>query len=142
MSSNAERAETLRRALHAAIDDDAETIRSLCAHDVRVWTPARTAMNLDELVEVLVERDGVFSDIQLETTPLDVAGDRACVEWTAKMTHTGELTLRDGTRVEPTGVGVALHGVSVAEFEDDRIASVRQYWDHTELFDQLGLVDH
>jgi hypothetical protein len=141
MSSNAERAGILVRLLRAAIADDAETIRALCVADVRVWTPARTAASVDEVVKALADRDGVFSDIQLETTPLDVAGDHACVEWTANMTQTGEVALRDGTRVEPTGIVVALHGVAVAEFDGELVASVRQYWDHTELFDQLGLVD-
>jgi ketosteroid isomerase-like protein len=141
MSANAQRADILVRVLRAAIADDAETIRSLCLPDVRVWTPARTAATVDEIVKALADRDGVFSDIRLETTPLDVAGDHACVEWTANMAQTGEVVLRDGTRVEPTGIVVALHGVAVAEFDGERIASVRQYWDHAELFDQLGLVD-
>lgn len=141
MTTNAERAEALVRGLHAALACDADTIRSVCAADVRVWTPARTASTLDELIDALQDRSEVFADIDLETTPLDVGGDRACVEWTAKMTHAGEVVLRDGTRVEPSGVVVALHGVSVAEFDGDRIASVRQYWDHMELLDQLGLAD-
>jgi ketosteroid isomerase-like protein len=128
VSSNAQRADALVRVLRAAIANDAETIRALCVTDVRVWTPARTAASVDEVVKALAERDGVFSDIELETTPLDVAGDHACVEWIANM-------------AEPTGVAVALHGVAIAEFDGERIASVRQYWDHAELFDQLGLVD-
>ncbi len=137
--TNAERAEALVRALRAALAGDADTIRSLCLSDVHVWTPARSASSVDELVAGFLERDEVFPDIQLETTPLDVGGDHACVEWTANMTQRGEVVLRDGTRVEPTGAVVALHGVAVAEFEGDRIASVRQYWDHMELLDQLGL---
>ncbi len=137
--TNAERADALVRALRAAISSDADTIRSLCAPDVQVWTVARNAASVDELVGAFLDRDEVFAEIELDTTPLDVAGAHACVEWTANMKHAGAVVLRDGTRVEPTGVVVALHGIAVAEFEGDRIASVRQYWDHMELLDQLGL---
>ena len=141
MSTNAERADALVRALHAALDGDADTIRSLCIADVQVWTPARSASSVDELINGFLDRNEIFDGIELETTPLDVGRDRACVEWTAKMTQTGEVVLRDGTRVEPTDVEVALHGVAVAEFDGARIASVRQYWDHMELLDQLGLTE-
>jgi hypothetical protein len=35
---------------------------------------------------------------------------------------------------------VTLYGITVAEFRDDRISSLRQYWDELSLFDQLGLL--
>jgi hypothetical protein len=35
---------------------------------------------------------------------------------------------------------VSLHGVTVAEFEGDRIASFRQYWNEAELLAQLVLL--
>ena len=67
----------------------------------------------------------------------DVSGDRACVEWVVTVTHSGPLAIDDETVIEPTGTRVKLHGVTVAEFLDDRIASFRQYWDEVELLAQL-----
>jgi ketosteroid isomerase-like protein len=43
----------------------------------------------------------------------------------------------DDVVIDPTGLRVSLHGVAVAEFDGDRIASFRQYWDQGELLDQL-----
>jgi hypothetical protein len=85
-------------------------------------------------------RDDAFSDILLETSPLEAGGDYACVEWSVTMTHTGPLPVADGQVVDPTGVRVTLHGITVAEFRGDRICSLRQYWDELSIFDQLGLL--
>jgi ketosteroid isomerase-like protein len=142
MTSNAGRAAALAEALHAGVSGDEATIRRLCTDDVKVWTPVRSAASLDELLEELRRRDDAFSELELDVSPLDVGGDFACVEWRVTMSHTGGMTLRDGAVVEPTGQHVTLHGVTVAEFEGDRICSVRQYWDELAVFEQLGLLDH
>ena len=85
-------------------------------------------------------RDDAFSAIELETTPLDVGGDYACVEWSVTMTHTGPLVVAGGAIVEPTGAQVTVHGVTVAEFRGEQICSLRQYWDEFSVFDQLGML--
>jgi len=72
--------------------------------------------------------------------PLDVGGDFACVEWSVDMTHTGRVTLAGDQSIEPTGIRVALHGVTVAEFHGQRICSLRQYWDEFAVLDQLGVL--
>ena len=33
-----------------------------------------------------------------------------------------------------------MHGVTVADFEGDRICAFRQYWDEVALLEQLGLL--
>ncbi len=40
----------------------------------------------------------------------------------------------------PTGKRVRLRGITVADFDEDRISSFRQYWDELALLIQLGLV--
>ena len=67
-------------------------------------------------------------------------GDRACVEWVATATHSGPLVVDDDLVIEPTGVRCSLRGVTVAEFDGDRIRSFRQYWDEVSLIAQLGLL--
>jgi ketosteroid isomerase-like protein len=67
-----------------------------------------------------------------------VGGDYAAAEWTVAMTHDGPLTVADGNVVEPTGNRITLHGVTVAEFRDGRICSLRQYWDELSVFEQLA----
>jgi ketosteroid isomerase-like protein len=56
------------------------------------------------------------------------------------MTHTGRLVMAGDAGIEPTGERLTIHGVTVAEFRDERICSIRQYWDELSLFEQLGLV--
>ena len=139
MTSNEERAATLGRALRAGIDGDHDALRALLTEDVRAWTPAFATASLEELIEQLDQRDEAFTDIALDIAPLDVGGDYACVEWTVEMTHTGTLTLGDGTTIEPTNTRVTMHGVTVAEFEGERICSLRQYRDEFAVLDQLGV---
>jgi hypothetical protein len=140
MTSNAARATTLTRALQAGLDRDLQAIAGLCTDDVRVWTPAFAAGSRGDLLAELERRDEVFSDHQLEITPLDVGGDFACAEWTVAMTHSGTLTLDgpDGV-LEPTGIRVTVRGVTVAEFRGELICSVRQYWDASSVLEQLGV---
>jgi ketosteroid isomerase-like protein len=138
MTPNATRAATLVRALHAALGGDITTVRELCTDDVKAWAPALSVGSLAELIAEIERRDDAFSDIELDVAPLDVSGDYACAEWSLAMTHAGRLVLGDGMAIEPSGVRVALHGATVAEFREQRICSVRQYWDEFAVLEQLG----
>jgi ketosteroid isomerase-like protein len=140
MTSNARRAATLVKALHAGIEQDRRVAADIYTDDVRAWTPAMATASLSELMVELERRDDSFSAIELEVSPLEVGGDYACVEWNVSMTHTGPLEVAGGKVVEPTGVRVTLNGITVAEFRGDRICSLRQYWDALSVFDQLGLL--
>jgi ketosteroid isomerase-like protein len=140
MASNAERAATLVRALEASIVGDSTLISELYTDDVRGWAPALTVSSAAELAVEFEDRDGAFSDIELDVSPFDVADDRACVEWVVTLTHSGPLELDDDVVIDPTGLRISLRGVTVAEFEGDRIASFRQYWDEVELLEQLALI--
>jgi hypothetical protein len=140
MASNAERAATLVRALEASIVGDSGIIPELYTDDVTGWAPALTVSSAAELAAEFEDRDGAFSDIELDVSPFDVAGDRACVEWIVSLTHSGPLELDDDIVIDPTNIRVSLHGITVAEFDGDRISSFRQYWDEMELLEQLDLL--
>ena len=140
MTSNQARATTLARALRAGIEGDRETLQAVFTDDVRAWTPALTTTSLTDLIDELARRDDAFSEIDLDVVPLDVGGDHACVEWTVEMTHTGTLTLAAEKSIEPSGIRVTLHGVTVAEFHGEQICSLRQYWDEFAVLEQLGVL--
>jgi len=140
MTSNEQRAATLTRALHAGLEHDRETLEGLLTDDVRAWTPALSAESRSELIAALERRDDAFSDIGLDVAPLDVGGDYACAEWTVAMTHTGTIRLGNESSIEPTGIRVTVHGVTVAEFTAERICSLRQYWDEFAVLEQLGVL--
>jgi ketosteroid isomerase-like protein len=138
MTPNETRATTLTRALHTAIEGDRGALHTLCTDDLRAWTPAGSTASLSELIRALDHRDDAFSDIELDTVPLDVGGDFACVEWSLEMTHTGTVALGDDRHIDPTGIRVTVHGVTIAEFHGDRICSLRQYSDEFAVLEQLG----
>jgi ketosteroid isomerase-like protein len=140
VTSNHARATVLARALRATIEGDRAIVGELYTDDVRAWAPALSVSSAAELSAEFERRDAAFSDIELEVVPLDVGGDYACAEWTVSMTHSGPLNLPDGTVVEPTGARLTVHGATVAEFEGERICSLRQYWDEFAVLEQLGVV--
>jgi ketosteroid isomerase-like protein len=139
VTTNGERASILERALRAGLAGDRATVEAQCTDDVRVWAPALNASSRAELLDALDRRDRAFSDVDVTTTPLDVGGDFACVEWTVRMTHSGAIELGDGTTVEPTGERVVVNGATIAEFDGERICSLRQYWDEFAVLEQLGV---
>jgi ketosteroid isomerase-like protein len=127
MTTNAERAEILERALRARIEGDRSGVEQLYTEDVKAWTPAFSTSSRSELLAEFDRIDDAFSDIELDVMPLDVGGDFACAEWTVTMA-TPDTTDRRST----------VHGVSIAEFQGDRICSLRQYWDERAVADLLG----
>ena len=56
------------------------------------------------------------------------------------MTHTGPFVLGAGSVVEATDTRLTLYGVTVAEFRENRICSLRQYFDRLSVLEQLGLL--
>ena len=95
--------------------------------------------SLSELMDEFEWRDDAFSDIELEVSP-PRGRRRVRAEWSVSMTHTGQIEVAERKIVDPTGVRVSLHGITVAEFRGDRICSLRQYWDELAVFEQLGLL--
>jgi hypothetical protein len=135
--SNRVRAEQLIRAVQASVSGSSHEISDLYTEDVQGWSPNGTVTSSAELAVEFEDRDDAFSDVQITVVALDVGSDQACVEWVASVLHTGPLTLDGAALVDPTGRRLTLRGVTVAEFDGDRIRSFRQYWNELEWIDQL-----
>jgi ketosteroid isomerase-like protein len=141
MATNAQRAAMLVRGIEASVAGDSTVIAELYTDDVRAWSPALSVSCAAELAVEFEDRDDAFTGIELEVAPLDVSGDRACVEWVVTATHSGPLIYDDDDLwIEPTGLRCRLRGVTIAEFDGDRIRSFRQYWDEATVIEQLGLL--
>jgi hypothetical protein len=135
--SNRVRAERLVRAVKASVSGSSSEISDLYTEDVQGWSPNGTVTSSAELAVEFEDRDDAFSELEIVVVALDVGGDRACVEWVASVLHTGPLIDDHNARVDPTGRRLTLRGVTVAEFDGDRICSFRQYWNELEWLDQL-----
>jgi ketosteroid isomerase-like protein len=140
MGSSADRAAVLVQAIEATVTGDSRVVRDLYADDVQGWSPVMTVSSAAELAVELEDRQEAFTDIELDVTPLDVGDDQACVEWIATATHSGPLVIDEDVVIEPTGGRFTLQGVTVADFEGDRIRAFRQYWDEVSLLEQLQLL--
>ena len=140
MGSSADRAAALVQAIEATVTGDSRVVGELYADDVHGWSPTMTVTSAAELAVELEDRQDAFSDIELDVTPLDVGDDQACVEWIATATHSGPLVVDEEVVIEPTGGRFTLRGVTVADFEGDRIRAFRQYWDEVSLLEQLQLL--
>jgi len=137
-ASNEVRANVLVRAVEASVAGDVTSIEELFTRDVVGTSPVLDVTSREELAVELEEREDTFSQIALTVEPLDVCGDRACVEWVATAVHSGALEAGPEVTIEPTGRSVELRGVTVAEFEGDQIRAFRHYWDELALLNRLG----
>jgi ketosteroid isomerase-like protein len=140
MGSSNDRAAVLVQAIEATVTGDSRVVRELYADDVQGWSPVMTVSSAAELAVELEDRQEAFTDIELDVAPLDVGDDQACVEWIATATHSGPLVIDEDVVIEPTGGRFTLRGVTVADFEGDRIRAFRQYWDEVSLLEQLQLL--
>jgi ketosteroid isomerase-like protein len=137
-TSNAERADALVRALHASVEADVKALRAVCTSDVKVFAPELAASSIDDLVGDIARRDVAFGEFSLDVVPLDVGGAQAGAEWVVTMTHRAGVRLA-GRDVEGTGARVTVYGATIAQFREERISALRQYWDETSLLLQLGV---
>ncbi|HEV3133475.1 MAG TPA: ester cyclase [Acidimicrobiia bacterium] len=140
MGSSSDRAAALVQAIEATVTGDSRVVGELYVDDVQGWSPTMTVTSAAQLAVELEDRQDAFSDIELDVTPLDVGDDQACVEWIATATHSGPLVVDEDVVIEPSGGRFTLRGVTVADFEGDRIRAFRQYWDEVSLLEQLQLL--
>jgi ketosteroid isomerase-like protein len=130
----------LRSALEAAVTGDAALVERVYSEDVEGWSPAFTIHSRAALVDEVRGRRGAFSDIALGLQVVGETGDGIVGEWRFAATHSGRLELDDDYWLEATGRRIQLRGVTIAEFDGDRITRFRQYWDEVALLEGLGLL--
>jgi len=141
-STNEERGARLSRVIEAAISGDTAQLHALLTDDVIASGPVIKAGSRGQLADQVARRLHAFTERKVAVAPLDVAGDRACVEWVATGVHTGPFHLdRGDTPVVPaTGRRVRIRAITVAEFDGDQIRSFRSYWDDVSLLSELGVL--
>ncbi len=140
--TDTDRAACLVRAIEATVAGDASAVGELFTDAVVGWSPPVRVTSREELAVELEDRDHAFTDLELSVNPISVCPDSACVEWVATALHSGPYPVSESRMIPPTGKRITLHGVSVADFDGNRIRSFRHYWDEIELLDALGLLQH
>ncbi len=67
-------------------------------------------------------------------------GDLFADEYTVAGTHTGPLSLPDGSQVPPTGKHVEIRGMEFVQVRDGKIVIDNLYYDTMAIISQLGLI--
>lgn len=136
----ADRLALVTRAIRATMLGDSSVVADLFTADVHAVMPAR-AWSAESLAVEIEDRTDVFAEVVVDATAAHCVDDEIWVEWRAAVTHTGPFAIAEHV-IPPSGRNVDLTGVTIAAFDDDLIASFRQYWDSGALIEASeGLVD-
>ena len=93
--------------------------------------------SLDELRDVLKDRDEALSNIGVKVRGCNAGGKRVIAEWRLDADHTGPLAVNEELTVDATGRHVHFGGATFAEFRGDKIQRFRSYFDDFALLEQL-----
>ena len=131
MATTSRRVDFVVRSIQASLTGDSSVIDELFSPRVRAFLSGPVLSVVEFAVEI-EDRSGAFVDVQVGTLHSETFGPRCWVEWFAAVTHTGQFPLED-VIVEPSGRRAVVYGVTITEFEGDRIAVFRQSCDWSEL---------
>ncbi len=81
-----------------------------------------------------------FPDQQVRVLRWVEDGDTVICEGEVTATHSGPLTLSDGSQLPPTGQRLTIQVATVFELRDGKTVAVRQYYDQLPVMLQLGVV--
>ena len=90
--------------------------------------------------ERLARELAAFTDVKFGFGSFLEQGDTFADEWSMAGTHTGPLTLPDGSTLPPTGRRVEVKGMEFVRIRDGKIVVDNLYYDNLALLSQLGLI--
>jgi steroid delta-isomerase-like uncharacterized protein len=123
-------------------EKDWDRARAALAPEV-VYDEVGTHRKLEGVDDVLTAWKGwatAIPDSRATFHSETVSGNTAVLEITWKGTHSGPLNTGKG-EIPATGKKIELRAIQVVDVANDRVKSVRQYFDMGTLLDQIG-VDH
>jgi len=113
-------------------NQDYEGFVSLFARDAVYVEPAGRHEGQEGIRAWCDEWGHAFSDVRYEASLVIEDGDTIVAETIYQATHTGPLTLPDGSVTPPTGKTVTSHGVTILKVKDGKIVAARDYFDQME----------
>ena len=132
-----ERGEVLRQAVEACVVGKVDALPELFTPDVSGWSPNMLVGSLDELREVVAEREDAFSDVAMQVDALDVFGKKGFMEYRLTGVFSRPFFIDENTVVEPNGRELLVGAALVAEFTGDKISAFRNYFDDSVLMEQM-----
>jgi hypothetical protein len=105
-----------RAALEAVVLGDASRFGELFTDDVVFTSPHLTVESLAMVQRGLGSPEDSLTDVDIVVVVLDTLDDKVIAEWRLEALFTRPVLYDDRFLIEPTGGGVRLPGMSVAEF--------------------------
>ena len=99
--AESERGRVLRRALEACVLGDVGALPELFTADVSGWSPNMLVSSLDELTEVVADREAALSNVALEVDALDIVGNKGFMEYRLSAVFSGSVRDRRRHRDRP-----------------------------------------
>lgn len=127
----------MQRAVEACVAGDVGALPEMFADDVSGWSPNMLVTSLDELTEVVGEREDALSNIRVQVDGVDVVGNKGFMEYRVSAVFSGPFHVDDETTLEPNGRELLLGAVLVAEFAEGKISAFRNYFDDAALMEQM-----
>ena len=98
----------------------------------------REVEGIDQVLELWQEWATAFPDSHGIFQDASVSSDKVALELTWHGTHTGPMQTPDG-EIPATGNSIEIRACALVEVEDDRVKSIRHYFDMMTMMQQLGL---
>lgn len=119
---------------------DLDAVMDLYADDAVQSMPDGTFEGSSAVRDRLAKELDAFSDIAHRVVSYTEQDDAFADEWVFVGTHTGPVTLPDGTEVPPTGKRIEIPGMELVKMRDGKIVANNLYYDNLAVLVQFGLV--
>ncbi|MDH4144632.1 MAG: ester cyclase [Acidimicrobiia bacterium] len=133
--------ELAQRLCDAMNSHDVERLKVAYCDDVENSDPTQVLNGIDAVLAYWQGLWTAFKDLSFVVGPGCVGDEKARAnEWIARGTHTGPLTMPDGSAIPGSGRVIELKGMSYFELRDGKVHRQRDYFDVASQMTQLGLV--
>jgi predicted ester cyclase len=119
---------------------DLEGLVKCFTEDGVLVTPFGAAQGRAAILEAWGRSKAAFPDDSVAIDVVVEQGDTVASEYTWAGTHTGPLTMPDGTEVPPTGKRAECKCMDLVHVRDGRLAMHHMYYDSMAVIGQLGLL--
>lgn len=119
---------------------DLDGVMDLYAEDSVQLMPDGLFEGRAKITERLAQELAAFSDIAHRYISFVEQDDAFADEFVFVGTHTGPVTLPDGTVVPPTGRRIEVQGMELVRMRDGKIVADNLYYDNVAVAAQLGLL--
>lgn len=119
---------------------DLDGVMELYAEDSSQLMPDGMFEGRSVIRDRLAKELTAFTDLAHRVVSYVEEGDAFADEWVFVGTHTGPITLPDGTEVPATGKRVEVPGMELVRVRDGRIVVDNLYYDNLAVLAQLGLL--